>query len=98
MVIFEQNLLELDSVWIGPDFFGCIADDFKGLADYAMLLFQVNRSSMTFLARQAFAKMFKSDPDDLVRSSCVISELRLLISYYGPLTSLLGDSLAVGLF
>ena len=30
--------------------------------------FQVNRSSMTFLARQAFAKMFKSDPDDLVTS------------------------------
>jgi hypothetical protein len=28
--------------------------------------FQVNRSSMTFLARQAFAKMFNSDPDDLV--------------------------------
>ena len=25
----------------------------------------VNRSSMTFLTRQAFAKMFKSDPDDL---------------------------------
>ena len=25
----------------------------------------VNRSSMTFLARQAFAKMFQSDPDDL---------------------------------
>jgi len=25
----------------------------------------VNRSSMTFLARQAFAKMFKSTPDDL---------------------------------
>lgn len=25
----------------------------------------VNRSSMTFLARQAFAKMFNSSPDDL---------------------------------
>jgi tRNA-splicing ligase RtcB len=25
----------------------------------------VNRSSMTFLARQAFAKMFNSTPDDL---------------------------------
>lgn len=25
----------------------------------------VNRSSMTFLCRQAFAKMFKSTPDDL---------------------------------
>lgn len=25
----------------------------------------VNRSSMTFLARQAFAKMFQMDPDDL---------------------------------
>ena len=25
----------------------------------------VNRSSMTFLARQSFAKMFKMDPDDL---------------------------------
>jgi tRNA-splicing ligase RtcB len=25
----------------------------------------VNRSSMTFLARQAFAKMFKTTPDDL---------------------------------
>lgn len=25
----------------------------------------VNRSSMTFLARQAFAKMFESTPDDL---------------------------------
>jgi tRNA-splicing ligase RtcB len=25
----------------------------------------VNRSSMTFLARQSFAKMFQMDPDDL---------------------------------
>ena len=25
----------------------------------------VNRSSMTFLARQSFSKMFKMDPDDL---------------------------------
>ena len=32
-----------------------------GAANYAW----VNRSTMTFLSRQAFAKVFKSTPDDL---------------------------------
>ena len=32
-----------------------------GAANYAW----VNRSTMTFLTRQAFAKIFKSNPDDL---------------------------------
>lgn len=36
----------------------------KGMACAANFAW-VNRSSMTFLTRQAFAKMFKSDPDDL---------------------------------
>ena len=37
---------------------------FLGMAAAANFAW-VNRSSMTFLARQSFAKMFKMDPDDL---------------------------------
>ena len=37
---------------------------FPGMAAAANFAW-VNRSSMTFLARQSFAKMFKMDPDDL---------------------------------
>ena len=39
-------------------------DYLKGMASAANYAW-VNRSSMTFLARQAFAKMFNSTPDDL---------------------------------
>ncbi|KAH3893482.1 hypothetical protein DPMN_017629 [Dreissena polymorpha] len=39
-------------------------DYLKGMASAANYAW-VNRSSMTFLARQAFAKMFESTPDDL---------------------------------
>lgn len=39
-------------------------DYLKGMSCAANFAW-VNRSSMTFLTRQAFAKMFNSDPDDL---------------------------------
>eukprot|EP00879_Flechtneria_rotunda_P019953 GHRR01020973.1.p1 GENE.GHRR01020973.1~~GHRR01020973.1.p1 ORF type:complete len:172 (+),score=47.57 GHRR01020973.1:622-1137(+) len=45
-------------------FLGCLQNYLQAMACAANYAW-VNRSSMTFLARQAFAKMFNSTPDDL---------------------------------
>merc|ERR1719382_906671 len=63
--------MKRDNIEVNDRQLACARIDSKEGRDYlngmaaAANFAWVNRSSMTFLARQAFAKMFQSDPDDL---------------------------------
>lgn len=46
-------------------FFACSGQNYLAAMAAAANFAWVNRSSMTFLSRQAFGKMFNSSPDDL---------------------------------